>query len=97
MLSGALLEPVDELCDSDRNFNSLWFVVRLEGSRLGLELEPAVAFSEPNAASSVSAKLCTPNVFSRCFPVLWVVVMDSKSSTRFMIKVVGTLLVGAAG
>lgn len=57
--------------------------------------------STPNAASRVSARLCTPKVLSRALPIVSVLCEAaedcSRSSSRFMKKAVGTLLVGRAG
>jgi hypothetical protein len=98
--SGNETESVDELFDSDLELlGPCFFVLLAFAGPLPL---PTLEPSEPNAASSVSARLCTPNVLSRCFAaasVPWGEAMEcSKSSTRFMTNVMGgPWLDGAAG
>jgi hypothetical protein len=61
-LSGDLAESADELCDPDLAVCLLWVPALLRLSTFLL----AVVLSAPNAASRVSARLCTPYVLSRC-------------------------------
>jgi len=89
--SAGFAEPVDEPCDADLDaslpacFALLWLPTR-----------SFLRVSGPNAASSVSARLFTPNVLSRDFAAVCVFEQEASdcsiSSSLLMKKAVGTWL-----
>jgi hypothetical protein len=96
-LSDGFAALADELCDPDLEASlSGRFVLLLLPVRLLV-----VLFSRPKAASRVSAKLWTPYVLSRCFPVICVFEEEFRAccicSSLRRKKAVGTWLDAAAG
>jgi hypothetical protein len=87
--SGSVTEPVNELFDSDLELLAPCFFVLI--AFCGPLPLPALAPSEPNADSSVSWRLCTPNVLSRCLAAVSVPGERAipKSSIRRITKEVG--------